>query len=64
LVIRANVGVQYASSGGIMVICFGLILNVICRFAMMLEDMNITKWEVETGGALECSTADFFLADL
>ncbi|DBB10246.1 hypothetical protein WJX82_000090 [Trebouxia sp. C0006] len=34
------------------------------RFAMMLEDMNITKWEIETGGTLECSTADTFLADL
>lgn len=31
---------------------------------MMLEDMNITKWEIETGGALERSTADIFLADL
>lgn len=44
--------------------CFGLILFVLCRFAMMLEDMNITKWEIETGGALECSIADTFLADL
>lgn len=34
------------------------------RFAMMLEDMNITKWEIETGGALQFSTADIFLADL
>lgn len=48
-----------------MIICFGLTLYIICRFAMMVEDMNITKWEIETGGAsLECSTADFFLADL
>lgn len=64
--VRANVGVQYASStgAGILIICFGLILYIICRFAMMLEDMNITKWEIETGGALECSTADTFLADL
>ena len=64
LVVRTNVGVQYASSAGIMLTCFGSILFFICRFAMMLEDMNITKWEIETGGALECSTADIFLADL
>lgn len=31
---------------------------------MMLEDMNITRWEVEAEGALKCSTADQFLADL
>ena len=35
-----------------------------CRFAMMVVDMNITKWEVESGASLECSTADRFLADL
>lgn len=59
-----NVGMQYASSACIMLICFGFTLYIPCRFAMMLEDMNITKWEIETGGALERSTADIFLADL
>lgn len=34
------------------------------RFAMMLEDMIITKWEVEAEGGLKCSMADQFLADL
>ncbi|KAL3157373.1 hypothetical protein ABBQ32_011850 [Trebouxia sp. C0010 RCD-2024] len=34
------------------------------RFAMMLVDMNITRWEIETGGHLESSAADKFLADL
>lgn len=31
---------------------------------MMLEDMIITKWEVEAEGGLKCSVADQFLADL
>lgn len=31
---------------------------------MMIVDMNITKWEVESGGNVERSTADKFLADL
>ena len=31
---------------------------------MMVVDMNITKWEVETGGNLENSTADKFLTNL
>lgn len=30
----------------------------------MVVDMNITKWEVETGGNLEASTAENFLTDL
>ena len=55
---------QYASSADVIVVCLRLILYTIRRFAMMLEDMNITKWEIETGGTLECSTADTFLADL
>lgn len=35
-----------------------------CRYAMMLEDMRITKWAVEKGGELEASAAEAFLADL
>ena len=31
---------------------------------MAVEDMKITKWEVEEEGGLSCSLADRFLSDL
>lgn len=35
-----------------------------CRYAMVLEDMKITKWEIEEGGDMKASAAASFLADL